>query len=498
MDSDTTSGGPDPMAGRYGAILRIGTALASSDGDQDQLHGLLYRELSSVLEFEFLHVSACSPDTRVATLVYRVGPGGAARPGLQYPADQNPVLRTGCGVLLSEADSGEDPEPAGWGTDPRPDSVISVPLRSRGRVLGNLAVGRRRGGAFSPGEFGFVQGAADIVAAALENIRHEQELARTSREAIRIEQISRALASSLDTELVLTRVVEAALDLLGGDGVVVWLQDGDVVRVGAARGTSAPHVGAEIPVNSRVVRRVLEAAGPLVLDAAPSGQGEGPTLACAGPGARALVVPLKGGDEVIGALSVTGTTGREFGAGDARLLQRLAGHAAVAMENARLHSALHTLSLTDPLTRLPNRRQLDIHLSREFAAAQRGRPLSVVIFDVDRFKEYNDSAGHVAGDRALQAAARIMADETRAMNLVARYGGDEFLAVLSDTDLDGAERHADRIHRRVRTDPFLSEAGLTLSSGAATYDEDMDRVEDLIREADRDMYRAKSESREED
>jgi two-component system, cell cycle response regulator len=209
-----------------------------------------------------------------------------------------------------------------------------------------------------------------------------------------------------------------------------------------------------------------------------------------------LVVPLQGGDQVIGALSVTGARGRDFRPGDARLLERLAGHAAVAMENARLHSALHTLSLTDPLTRLPNRRQLDIHLSREFAAAQRGRALSVVLFDVDSFKEYNDTAGHVAGDSALEALARIMADETRAMNLVARYGGDEFLAVLSDTDLEGAERHADRIHRRVLADPFLSEAGLTLSSGAAVFDEDMDRVEDLIRAADRDMYRAKGENRE--
>jgi diguanylate cyclase (GGDEF)-like protein len=496
MDSDTTSNSLDPMAGRYGAILRIGEALASSDGGEEELYALLHRELSSVLALELFQVSDWPPDSPVATLVYRVGPAGATSPRLKYSVEENPVLLTGRGVLVADMNSGADPEPAGWGAGENPGSVISVPLRSRGRILGSLAVGRRGGDAFTPGQLGLVQGAADIVAPALANIRHERELAQTRREAIRIEEISRALASSLDTELVLTRVVQAALDLLRGDGVVVWLHDGDVVRVAAARGTTAPHVGTEIPVDSGLVRRVLEAAGPLVLDAAPSAQEDGPRLACVAPGARALVVPLQGGDQVIGALSVTGARGRDFRPGDARLLERLAGHAAVAMENARLHSALHTLSLTDPLTRLPNRRQLDIHLSREFAAAQRGRALSVVLFDVDSFKEYNDTAGHVAGDSALEALARIMADETRAMNLVARYGGDEFLAVLSDTDLEGAERHADRIHRRVLADPFLSEAGLTLSSGAAVFDEDMDRVEDLIRAADRDMYRAKGENRE--
>jgi GAF domain-containing protein len=220
----------------------------------------------------------------VATLVYRVGPAGATSPRLKYSVEENPVLLTGRGVLVADMNSGADPEPAGWGAGENPGSVISVPLRSRGRILGSLAVGRRGGDAFTPGQLGLVQGAADIVAPALANIRHERELAQTRREAIRIEEISRALASSLDTELVLTRVVQAALDLLRGDGVVVWLHDGDVVRVAAARGTTAPHVGTEIPVDSGLVRRVLEAAGPLVLDAAPSAQEDGPRLACVAPG----------------------------------------------------------------------------------------------------------------------------------------------------------------------------------------------------------------------
>jgi two-component system, cell cycle response regulator len=173
------------------------------------------------------------------------------------------------------------------------------------------------------------------------------------------------------------------------------------------------------------------------------------------------------------------------------VLQRLAGHAALALENARLHARLRALSLTDPLTDLPNRRHLELHLAQEFAAARRGRALAVVLFDVDYFKEFNDTLGHLAGDDALRAIGEIMTGETRAMNLVARYGGDEFVAVLSDTDLEGGERHAERVAQRLGRHPVLGPLGLTLSAGVAEFRDSMEHVEDLLDTADRNLYRSK-------
>ena len=147
----------------------------------------------------------------------------------------------------------------------------------------------------------------------------------------------------------------------------------------------------------------------------------------------------------------------------------------------------------DPLTGLANRRHLSVYLEREFAAARRGRTLSVLLFDLDRFKEYNDTAGHQAGDEALRAFARILRSETRTMNLTARYGGDEFIAVLTDADARGGLALAERIARAMEADPLLGAAGLRVSIGAATYSPDMNGPEDLIRAADRDLYRRKAE-----
>ena len=144
------------------------------------------------------------------------------------------------------------------------------------------------------------------------------------------------------------------------------------------------------------------------------------------------------GTGVAGVLSAGSVHQGFFHEDETHVLLRLASQASVALENARLHSSVQALSLTDALTGLPNRRHLNIHLEREVAAARRGRDLVICIHDLDNFKRYNDSAGHLAGDDALRAFGQILAEENRAMNMVARYGGDEFLSVLSESTVEGA------------------------------------------------------------
>jgi diguanylate cyclase (GGDEF)-like protein len=159
-----------------------------------------------------------------------------------------------------------------------------------------------------------------------------------------------------------------------------------------------------------------------------------------------------------------------------------------------LHRSRHraeALALTDELTGLPNRRHVRVVLDHDFAAAQRGRPLTVVLFDLDRFKNYNDEHGHAAGDEALRLFAEMLGSVTRRMNTAGRFGGEEFLAVLSETDLEASLVFVERVLERTRS-LHLPDGFITASAGVAAYDPSMATPEDLIAAADQAMYRAKA------
>ncbi len=163
----------------------------------------------------------------------------------------------------------------------------------------------------------------------------------------------------------------------------------------------------------------------------------------------------------------------------------------------RLHrdrEEAESMALTDILTRLPNRRHARLFLENEFAAAQRGRPLALVLFDLDRFKDYNDRHGHPAGDRALQAFADILGQNTRLMNLSARFGGEEFLSILANSDAFGAMRFAERVRATLRAQDH-EVAHFTVSAGVASYSPGMRTADELLAAADHALYRAKREGR---
>jgi diguanylate cyclase (GGDEF)-like protein len=156
-------------------------------------------------------------------------------------------------------------------------------------------------------------------------------------------------------------------------------------------------------------------------------------------------------------------------------------------------SRAQQLSLVDPLTGLPNRRHLELFLRSNFAAAQRGRGVVAVLFDIDGFKGYNDQHGHQAGDVALRQVGAVFATLTRSMDLSGRWGGEEFLAILTDATPEGASVFAERVRARVEELPL--DHPLTISGGIARYERGMEGPEDLVRAADRALYRAKETGR---
>jgi diguanylate cyclase (GGDEF)-like protein len=151
------------------------------------------------------------------------------------------------------------------------------------------------------------------------------------------------------------------------------------------------------------------------------------------------------------------------------------------------------LALMDELTEIPNRRLANLILEKEFAAARRGRPVTVVLFDLDRFKDFNDRHGHAAGDQALRTFVGVLRSRTRRMDLTARYGGEEFLAILSGGEVEGGRRFAEAVRQELES--AVGDRGFTVSAGVAQHDEAMESAAELIAAADRALYQAKESGR---
>jgi diguanylate cyclase (GGDEF)-like protein len=212
-----------------------------------------------------------------------------------------------------------------------------------------------------------------------------------------------------------------------------------------------------------------------------------------------MCVPLTSAKGVQGVLLIEDSK-RRFTQPDLRLLEFLTQQAAIALERVRLYEQLERLSLTDALTGIANRRHLEKHLELELARARRyGYPLAVVMLDIDHFKRFNDTYGHLAGDKVLQGLAKLIASEARTSDLVGRYGGEEFLIICAHTDLNGALTLAERIRKSVEEKLIISHNGkelrVTVSAGVAIFPDDATDEVSLIEAADKALYKAKQTGR---
>jgi diguanylate cyclase (GGDEF)-like protein len=163
----------------------------------------------------------------------------------------------------------------------------------------------------------------------------------------------------------------------------------------------------------------------------------------------------------------------------------------VALDNSKLYEETKRSSLYDPLTGLANRRMMHLIFKRNFEEAKRyGRPFSVIMLDIDFFKKYNDTKGHTAGDRLLVDVSKVLINSTRGVDLVSRYGGEEFLILLPETDLPGAQILAERIRESVEKG-----TDVTASLGIACCTGETQSEEELINKADAALYQAKETGR---
>jgi diguanylate cyclase (GGDEF)-like protein len=483
-------------ADRYRVLLEIGHELAATLGEDD-LYEAIYRETAKAVEASGFYISLHDQSRDLARIVFYADRGQVRRVDVAYRGSDSKVIRDQTAVLENDGVEDRALMVLGDGDSGVTRSAVTAPMIHHGRVLGVISSQSYEPGAYTEDDLALLDGIADMAAVALENALQFKELERRRREAEQVEEIGRALASELDPEMVLGRVVDAALDVLRVDGASVWLTDGRdglVCRVAASGGAVKLPKGLEWDLGGELERVLVDERAPIVLDNLAANDLVPPHLEEYLATGSAAGVPIELEGRVAGVLTAVSRQPSRFGKDDTAVLQRLASQTSIALHNARLHANLTALSITDPLTQLPNRRRLQIHLDHEVAAARRGRALAIAVFDIDNFKHYNDTFGHVAGDEILRAFGDVLSEENRAMNLVARFGGDEFVAALTDTTAEGVNAYVERVERRVKTDEELARFQIRVSAGVAAFDlDEMATVNDLIRAADADMYRRKAE-----
>lgn len=212
--------------------------------------------------------------------------------------------------------------------------------------------------------------------------------------------------------------------------------------------------------------------------------------------ASTLTVPLMVQNKTIGLLNVSSSEPEVFTDDDLRLLYIVAHQVAVVIDNASLHQYTRFLALTDGLTGLLNHRTFQERLQSEFERSLRyGSFLSLIILDIDFFKQINDAYGHPQGDKVLKELANILRKSTRGVDILARYGGEEFVIILPETESANAELLAERIRETVKRHEFEVDGerlNLTISLGVASYPHpEVLSKGDLINRADGALYQAK-------
>jgi diguanylate cyclase (GGDEF)-like protein len=382
-------------------------------------------------------------------------------------------------------------------------SSISLPLVVGEERLGVLTLYDRERTEWGADQIVLLSAFAHLVSLALKSMQTLEAEHRKTEHLTVLNEMAVSLASELDLETLLEKIVQAARLLVTVEcgAILVLKEETEQVAYFRCTGETPREQPPAYPPQGGVLWRALSERcavrlNNLTEDVGAAGLPPGhPTIR------NYLGVPLMAKGRLIGEIYLVNRLGEEgFTEEDEDLLATLASQASIAVQNARLHQQAMTLAITDGLTGLYNHRHFQEILEREAEEARRhGRPLSLIMADLDFFKDYNDAYGHLAGDRLLQMIADVLRAAVREIDYVARYGGEEFAVILPDSDREGALRVAERVRSQLHQwqVPHAScpLGVVTLSLGVASLPADAESAERLLTRADAALYEAKRRGR---
>ena len=386
-------------------------------------------------------------------------------------------------------------------------SELAIPILFAGNLLGVVNVENTRKNAYTERDLRILKILSSQVAVAIHNARVHSQLKL-------VQDIGIKLVSITNLDELLASIVSETQSILHLDSCAIFLAAGeDLVLKAVTREFPRETIGLKIPIGKGVTGRCAAGKKTVNIGNVPEYPGYIPS-GIAGIQSE-IASPILFENRLLGVLTVESKRLLAFDEDDIRLLSILGSQIAVAIHNSRLYAELEEMAVTDPLTGLYNQRQFYVRLASEMVRAARyHHPLTLILIDLDDFKPINDAHGHIKGDEVLRLVARAISQNIRRdggaiamkdieIDIVARYGGDEFFVILPETELAGARETAERL-RKVLTTALagtlqslkgnVGPVKMTASFGITAFHPGENRDE-FIRRADQAMYRAKGEGK---
>ena len=473
-------------------LNEIGRAL-SSTLNKEELIGKIWQELRRLFDVENFYIASIDPVRDEMTFDMEMIDGQRVpkrtRPVGNHISEY--IIRTRQPVLIRDNYLAEVKK---LGVDPirTRGCFCGVPLVAYDHAIGTMAVFSDQERVFDEGHLELMRVLASEASIAIENARLFQEERTKARHLSLLNIISRNAIATLNPDEMLSRITEQLEDGLSYDHIGIGVLDYPTreIVVQAEAGSRRGSLGQRIPLGTGLVGNVArngqlgayhstnsaEAAHkPLLPD----------TLA-------AIALPIFYAEQLHGVLFVETSLASDFSEEEVLLLRTLTDLIAGALHNALSFQKAQEQAITDGLTGVKTHRFFMEALSAEWKRSTRaGRAFALVLMDLDRFKFVNDFYGHLEGDLVLQRVGHILETNCRRSDVVARYGGDEFVMLMPETNMEHARQLASKLRTSVAADALLREKNISASFGIACYPLHGSSPQELIQVADASMYLSK-------
>lgn len=371
-------------------------------------------------------------------------------------------------------------------------SEVAIPLLVRDDVVGVLDFQSEQVNYFDPEKIDLLTLFSTQASMALEHARLYSTERRRTKQLEAINAVAKKTTRVLDLDELLTVVCRLLMELFGIDQAAVLLAEGDTLRVRAHEGSLTPNLamGSILTPGTGLAARAMSSGRSVIENDVNNVEGY---IVGFAETQSEMCVPLVIFGEKLGVLALDSAKKNAFDPDDVQPLESVADICAAAIQNAHNFNRMKQLAYVDGLTGIHNRRFFEMRIVEELERAGRfqGR-VSVIMVDIDHFKKMNDEFGHLLGDEMLRSVSSILKQQLRKVDMVCRYGGDEFAIVVPETTGESAVRVAEKLRRQIETHFFPGvPRQVTISCGVADYPAHGITRDEVVAAADSALYQAK-------